>query len=187
MRVIAGTAGGRRLQAPPGLAVRPTGDRVKEALFSSIQVLLRDAVVLDLYAGSGALGIEALSRGAARATFVEQAPAHVDVIRQNLATTRLEAQADVVASQVLPFLGRPPLHPGQPVTLAFLDPPYDVGEDALAAVLEALTSHLAPDGATVVVERAATSPGPTWPAALRPLRDRAYGSTHLHLAQTTGR
>ncbi len=183
MRVIAGSAGGRRLKAPPGRATRPTSDRVKEALFSSLQPHLHGAVVLDLYAGSGGLGIEALSRGAASATFVEIAPRTVDVLRDNLRTTGFEDRADVVTSQVLPFLRRPPLNPAALATVAFLDPPYDLTEDGLAEVLAALVDQLDPAGAVVVVERGSKSAAPTWPADLHAVRSRAYGSTSLHVAE----
>ncbi|MGM0618602.1 MAG: RsmD family RNA methyltransferase, partial [Actinomycetota bacterium] len=81
MRIIAGLAKGRRISAPPGEGVRPTGDRVREALFSSLQPLLPGAHVLDLYAGSGALGLEAISRGAAHATLVERDPRTLAVLR----------------------------------------------------------------------------------------------------------
>lgn len=186
MRVIAGTAGGRRIKAPPGQAVRPTSDRVKEALFSSLQPRLAGAVVLDLYAGSGGLGIEALSRGAAQATFVEQAPRTLDVLRENLAATGFGDRADVVPSQVLGFLRRSPMNPATLTTLALLDPPYDLTDDALREVLAALVDHLDPAGATVVVERGSRSPAPAWPDRLRPVRARAYGSTSLHVADLDG-
>lgn len=177
MRVIAGTARGCRLVAPPGERVRPTADRVKEALFSSVQPRLRGASVGDLYAGSGALGIEALSRGARHATFVEQARPALAVLRTNLATTRLAEHATVVASDVRRALEVP--LPGAPFDLVLLDPPYDVAQEELAAVLAALRPQLAAGG-LVVVERGRRGRPPAWPAGVLPGRVRRYGDTVLH-------
>src|SRR4051812_37946136 len=103
MRVVAGTAGGRRLQAPQGRDIRPTSDRVREAIFSSLDSLgvLAEARVLDLFAGTGALGIEALSRGAAEATFVDDYPGAIQIVKANLAATELAGRATVVRADVL--------------------------------------------------------------------------------------
>jgi len=120
--VVAGSLRGRRLRAPDGSDTRPTSDRVREATFNALSSLdlLRDADVLDLFAGSGALGIEALSRGAARATFVEQGRPALHVLRANLAELDLEHRATVVPMDVLRFVSRP----RSPFDVALADPPY---------------------------------------------------------------
>jgi 16S rRNA (guanine966-N2)-methyltransferase len=121
MRVVSGTLGGRKLVAPPGTATRPTTDRVREAVFNSLQAmgLLEDAVVVDLFAGSGAMGIEALSRGAERCVFVERDRDALRALRENVATLGLDQRATVVASDVLAWVGAM-----RSVDIAFVDPPY---------------------------------------------------------------
>jgi 16S rRNA (guanine966-N2)-methyltransferase len=146
MRVIAGSARGVPLVAPRDRGTRPITDRVKETLFAILGERVPDARVLDLYAGSGAIGIEALSRGAASAEFVEHGRAALAALRANLERTRLEADARVHATEVERFLAAPD---GGPWDLVVLDPPYEVR--AIVAPLEALVPHLAP-GATVVVK-----------------------------------
>ncbi len=121
MRVIAGSLGGRRLVAPPGRATRPTSDRVREALFSILGDVAGLAV-LDLYAGTGALGIEALSRGASHATFVEQARSALRSLRQNRAALHLASRARVVAAPVERVLAAPPWL-GETIDLVFIVPP----------------------------------------------------------------
>src|SRR5215218_195247 len=135
-RIIAGTAGGRRLKVPAA-GVRPTGDRAREGLFNSLGSLLDvdGARVLDLYAGSGALGLEALSRGAASATFVEDDPSALNAIRDNVAKVKLPG-AHVVPMKVEVFLAA---QPEPRYDVAFLDPPYDLD---VAPVLEALVPWL---------------------------------------------
>ena len=170
-RIIAGTHGGRRLRVPSGSGTRPTADRAREGLFSSLQSLLDldGASVLDLYAGSGALGLEALSRGAASATLVERDPAALAVLRANVGELGLPAtveDADVVA-----FLCRPAV----PVDLVLLDPPYELDVDVPLALLG---PWLAP-GAVVVVERRTRGLAPVAPEALVPLRHRRYGEATL--------
>lgn len=179
VRIVAGAAGGRRLRVPPGAGVRPTADRVKEALFSSLQPVLPGARVLDLYAGSGALGLEARSRGAARVTAVETDPAALRVLRHNVATVGLAGVA-VVAGDVRRVLAGAP--PGSPFDLALLDPPYRTGTAELTAVLAALVGHLAP-GATVVLERDARAGRVPWPPDLLPTGTRRYGDTAVHRAR----
>lgn len=163
----------------PGLGTRPTSDRVREALFSRLQHadLIEDARVVDLYAGSGALGLEAASRGAADVVLVESARAAVQVCRANVATLGLPG-VRVAAERVLPYLQRT----RDAVDLALVDPPYDLPEAELAAVLEALAAHLTAD-AVVVVERSSRSPEPTWPARLRRTDERRYGETVLWFAE----
>jgi 16S rRNA (guanine966-N2)-methyltransferase len=184
--VIAGAAGGLALVAPKGGAARPTTDRVKESLFGALGPdRLVDASVLDLYAGSGALAIEALSRGADRAVLVDRDRSAVTAIRRNLATTRLRDQARVQGSTVAAFLdGKPPAE--RPFDLVFLDPPYAATSAELARVLSGLDqSGWLADGATVVVERpsaAGTAPAPeTWKAAW----ERAYGDTLVTVLTTS--
>jgi 16S rRNA (guanine966-N2)-methyltransferase len=145
MRVVAGVAGGLELAAPRGSATRPITDRVKETLFAIIGDRVVDARVLDLYAGSGAIGIEALSRGAAHATFVERSRDAVAVVRANLARTRLEPAATVVADDVDRFLER--LDDAR-YDLVALDPPYV--ERAMVAPLRALLPHLEPRALVVL-------------------------------------
>lgn len=181
MRVIAGVHGGRRLRAPKGSAVRPTADRVREALFSSLADIVVDADVLDLYAGSGALGIEALSRGAATATFVERSPAVAAVLRANLSELGLAA---AVATCSVAAYGRglcdaTPLPPPAAFDLVLADPPYDHDLSELTACLDALRdAGRIQREAVVVVERdrRSTDELPPW---LEVRRRRAYGDTVL--------
>ncbi|MCW2599941.1 MAG: putative methylase [Frankiales bacterium] len=170
-RIIAGTAGGRRLLVPSGISTRPTSDRAREGLFSSLQSLtdLPGANVLDLYAGSGALGLEALSRGAAQATLVEDDPRALAAIRSNVDALGLAAA--VVDADVNHFLGREPT----PYDVVVMDPPYDVEVDP---VLAALLPWVAEDG-VVVVERRTRGAAPTVPAGLREERSRRYGEATL--------
>ena len=175
-RIIAGVARGRRLAVPPGTGTRPTADRAREGLFSSLLSLLDldGARVLDLYAGSGALGLESLSRGAGSATMVEDDPAAVTAIRANIEAVGLP-EAFVVAQRAETFLS----HPAEPrYDLALLDPPYDV---EVAPALAALLPWLAPH-AVVVVERATRSGAPPWPVGLTEERSRRYGEATLWYA-----
>jgi 16S rRNA (guanine966-N2)-methyltransferase len=178
MRIVAGAARGRRLVVPKGTDVRPTADRVKEALFSSLQSRLPGAHVLDLFAGSGALGLEALSRGAAQVTLVERARPALEALRRNVAAVGLDGAAVVAADAATALAGD---LPGAPFDLVLLDPPYHHPKAQLAALLDDLLRHLAP-GATVVLERAARDGTPPWPPALRPGAPRRYGDTALHRA-----
>lgn len=176
-RVIAGTAGGRRLTVPPGRDTRPTSDRAREGLFSTVQALLGplDGLrVADLFAGSGAVGLEALSRGAAHALLVESHPRAMKVIRQNAAALGLPG-AVPVADRVERLLAAPP---AAPYDLVFADPPYAMEGAAVTALLEALRDHgwLA-RGALVAVERASRAPALVWPEGLVAERDRRYGET----------
>lgn len=181
MRVIAGTAGGRRLVAPKGRATRPTADRVREALFSSLQPHLPGARVLDLFAGSGALAVEALSRGAAAATLVETARPALVAIRHNLEVAEVADRATVVAAALPGALVRCE----GPFDLVLADPPYALDRDVLAVVLERVVTRLAPDAA-VRVEQATRAGAPPWPEALLPGRARHYGDTTIHEATLAG-
>lgn len=178
-RVIAGRARGRRLEVPPGAGTRPTSDRAREALFSVLGPRVPGAAVADLFAGSGGLGIEALSRGAARAVFVERDPRAAAVVRANLERTGLAGAAIVVRGDAGAFCARPR---GRPFDLVLVDPPY---ARPLAGVWSLLTvlrdaGGLTPD-ATVVVERdrrdvPLTRGPPAWLALDHP---RSYGDTVL--------
>ncbi len=183
-RVIAGTAGGRTLRTPPGAGTRPTSERVREALFSALDArgVVRGSRVLDLYAGSGALGIEAASRGAVEVVLVESDRRAADVAARNVRDLGLDL-VRVARRDVAAYLGG---EPGTAADLVLLDPPYDVGEEALAAVLERLAARWLADGATVVVERSSRSPEPTWPPGLeRTGRPRRYGETTVWVAAAT--
>jgi 16S rRNA (guanine966-N2)-methyltransferase len=164
MRVVAGTAGGLRLVAPAGQSTRPTSDRVREATFNSLGSMgvIDGARVLDLFAGSGALGIEALSRGAAHATFVDHDQRARKAVTANLDTTRLADHATVVAGDALGYLAT---HSGE-VDLVLLDPPYEFEHwDDLFAVL--------PDAVVVVESDRSVEP----PAGWAVVRSKRYGTT----------
>jgi 16S rRNA (guanine966-N2)-methyltransferase len=180
-RIISGRAGGLRLATPSGPSTRPTSDRVREALFSRLEHLdlLPGAHVLDLYAGSGALGLEAASRGAASVLLVESDRLAAKVARDNVAALGLPG-VTVRQSTVSAVLAAAP---AQPCTLVFSDPPYDLTEDALATDLGLLEDHgwLTPE-ALVVVERSSRSPEPRWPGAWRQEGERRYGETTLWFA-----
>jgi 16S rRNA (guanine966-N2)-methyltransferase len=180
VRVIAGAARGRRLRVPGGEVTRPTADRVKEALFSSLQPRLPGARVLDLYAGAGGLGLEALSRGAVAVTFVESDRRALEALRGNVEVVGLPG-CTVVALDVRRALATE--LPGGPFDLALLDPPYRLAGDELGGVLDALLGHLAPE-AHVVVERDRRDEPPRWPAGLLAAGPRRYGDTAVHRADT---
>jgi 16S rRNA (guanine966-N2)-methyltransferase len=176
MRVIAGSARGILLVAPRDRATRPIADRVKETLFGILGERVVGATVLDLYAGSGAIGIEAVSRGATHATFVERARHALEALRENLRRARVEAQATVRAADVLRFLASPS---EDRYDLAFVDPPY--AERAILAPLERLLPHLGP-GATVVVKHFWRAPPPPI-QGLAAWRERRFGETGLTFLQ----
>jgi 16S rRNA (guanine966-N2)-methyltransferase len=178
-RIVAGAAGGRRLSVPPGDRTRPTSDRVREALFSALESVYGGALgglrVLDLYAGTGALGLEALSRGAAHCLLVESDPRAAAVIRANVKAVGLPG-AVVVASTVERALTVPP---DAPYDLVLADPPYAMVDADLSGVLVSLTKGwLAPE-AVVVVERDRRSAPVTWPDGITGSRERTYGETML--------
>jgi len=180
MRVIAGIARGHPLVAPRDRGTRPIADRVKETLFAILGERVPDARVLDLYAGSGAIGIEALSRGAAHATFVEQAPLALVALRRNLERTRMAHLAEVRHLDVDRFLATPAEVPWD---LVFLDPPYDVR--AIVAPLRAVEPHLAHD-AMVVVKHFWRTEVPEM-TGLQPVRQRRFGETMLSFLEARGR
>jgi 16S rRNA (guanine966-N2)-methyltransferase len=175
MRVIAGSAKGMRLgPVPPG--VRPVSDRAREGLFSSLALEVPEARVLDLFSGTGAMGIEALSRGAAHAVFVDRAYEASAAVHDNLDRTRLADRATVVTRDVAAFLAGPP--PGGPFDLVFLDPPYDVDATELEPVLVALGPGWLPDqGWTVVLTRGIKSSTPVIPVHWAVARQLRYGDS----------
>ena len=189
-RIISGLAGGRRIHTPPGSGTRPTSDRVREALFSRLEHLdaVHHAKVLDLYAGSGALGLEAASRGATSVLLVESDWAAVAVIRKNIADLDLPGvDGGVRADTVERALLSGPDSEKARCDLVLVDPPYDVTEEALGDVLTLLVTHgwLSPD-ALVVVERSARSPEPRWPPGLDGAGERRYGETKMWFADFAG-
>jgi len=179
-RIVAGVAGGRRLRVPPA-GTRPTSDRVREALFSMLcaRMDFDEIRVLDLYAGSGALGLEALSRGASHALLVESDRKAAAVVRGNIAELGVpggELRMGTVSSVLAGA-------PSEPYDLVFSDPPYALDGADVTADLTALGANgwLHPE-ALVVVERATRSPETTWPAAFSPHKPRRYGETRIELA-----
>lgn len=181
-RIIAGTAGGRRIAAPTGAGTRPTTDRTREAIFSRLDHLdvLDGGHVIDLYAGSGALGLEAVSRGAASALLVESHKQTAALARRNAADLGLRA-VTVRAEPVERVVG---LAPAQPADVVLVDPPYELAEEPLARVLTDLVEHgWLRDGAVVVVERSTRAPEPTWPAGLECIGHKTYGETAVWYAE----
>jgi len=179
-RVIAGQAGGRRLAVPAGTGTRPTSDRTREALFSAVESMRGALVgtrVLDLYAGSGAVGLESLSRGAAHALLIERDPMALLALRANVRALALPG-AEVAAEKVECAVAGPPGGPAYDVV--FADPPYSLGDGAVEAVLRGLVDHgwLAP-AAVVVVERSSRGAPLRWPEGLTAVRDRRYGEGTL--------
>jgi 16S rRNA (guanine966-N2)-methyltransferase len=175
-RVIAGEAGGRRLAVPSGRETRPTSDRAREGLFATIVSMtgsLTGARVLDLYAGSGAVGLEALSRGAEHVLLVESGARAGRVIRENIAAIGLPG-AEVITDRVERALARRPDHSRYDVV--FADPPYALPDRQVSGMLEELRDQgwLAP-GALVIVERATRSGALSWPDGYEPDRARRYG------------
>ena len=179
MRVVAGRLGGRRLRAVPGTATRPTSDRVREALFAVLGDRVEGARVLDLFAGTGALAIEALSRGARSAVLVEQATPAAAVIRANLDALGLGGVAGVRRTRAETYLRGERIGP---FDLVFLDPPYAGGVGLVTGLLARLARGVLAPGAVVVVETAARAEAPPWPPGMEPDRPRRYGDTALHLA-----
>ncbi|MFC8923447.1 16S rRNA (guanine(966)-N(2))-methyltransferase RsmD [Cellulosimicrobium sp. NPDC057127] len=189
-RIVAGTVGGRTIQVPPR-GTRPTSDRVREAVFSRLEHLgvVDDARVLDLYAGSGALGLEAASRGARTVTLVDSARVAADVARRNVAVlglpdVRVVAQsAEAFVTAAASEAGASAQRAGGPFHLVFLDPPYDLGAEALERVLDRLAAPGVLDpSAVVVVERSARTPEPAWPVGWELLASRTYGETAVWFA-----
>jgi 16S rRNA (guanine966-N2)-methyltransferase len=173
-RIVGGVAKGRRLTVPQR-GTRPTSDRAREALFSSLAGLMdiHGARVLDLFAGTGAVGLEALSRGASWATFIDSDRSAVAMIKANIAVVGIDS-AEVQRRQAASYL----VNAGadEPFDLVFVDPPYRYGEQQLGVLLATLaTDQWLSGSAVVVVERSARGPEPSWPDALEPLKQKRYG------------
>jgi 16S rRNA (guanine(966)-N(2))-methyltransferase RsmD len=178
-RIVAGTLGGRRLAAPAGEQTRPTSERVREALFSTIGSMteLDGCRFADLYAGSGAVGIEAASRGAAAVLLVESEARAARTLRQNIENLALAGVCQVSTARVASVLATPPR---EPFDVVFADPPYRLDDDEIEMMLSGLVRQewLAADG-VVVVERSARSAQPRFPEGVTPERGRRYGDTAL--------
>ena len=186
-RIIGGSVGGRRIRAPEGAGTRPTSDRVREALFSAVESALgtlHGLRFLDLYAGSGAVGLEARSRGAVAVTLVEQDRRAASVASGNVRSLGLDG-VEVVRLPVARYLAARP-EVTSPFDVAFLDPPYALDDAAVLDDLEALGRGWLLPGALVVVERSSRGTGSTWPVGYDPLRARTYGETVLAYATWTG-
>lgn len=183
MRVVAGKWGGRTIRAPRGTSVRPTTDRVREAVFAILGEDVKGSVVLDLFAGTGALAIESLSRGAAGAVLVESSPIALAVLRSNLAA--LEAEGALCLPLDYREAVRRLSAKGRTFDLVFLDPPYGKGLVGRSAELLSSAGILAP-GAVVVAERATRDPVETLPPEWRERADRRYGDTRITLYDIPG-
>ncbi len=182
-RIIAGKAGGRRLSGPKGPGTRPTTDRVREALFSSLESMvgsLEGLRFLDLYAGTGAVGLEAWSRGAGAITFVEGDRNTAALIATNAAAIgcrRIDVRAQPVARIVAN-------HPSAAYDVIFADPPYDLAATELDEALASLIAHCwAVPGALLILERSVRAPAPQWPAECEQIAARKYGETMLHIGR----
>lgn len=175
MRIVAGAWRGRTLIAPPGLDTRPTADRVRQALFDILmhaswagRALIEDAVVMDVFAGTGALGLEALSRGAARAVFVEKARPALAALRANIQACKAAGQCEVLPLDALS------VPPGDPADIVFLDPPY--GQDLVPRALSRLraTGRVGP-ASLIIAESSRDEP----PLVAEPLAERAHGAARV--------
>ena len=183
MRIIAGLAKGRTLLAPRGTGTRPATDRIREALFAILEPHLGEARVLDLFAGAGTMGLEALSRGAAHATFVERSAAALEALRRNIATTGFADRAEVVSANVIGFLDRGPGR--ERYDFAFVDPPF-----ADLAILDATLAHptlaaTLADGATVIARVLRKHPA-TPPPGAAVLRVKEIGEEDLVFLRYSG-
>lgn len=180
-RIIAGAAGGRRLATPSGDATRPTSERVREALFARLEHLdaLNGAHVLDLYAGSGALGLEAASRGAASVVLVEKDRKAATVAARNVRDLGLSG-VEVRADSVERVLSAPA---AREFDLVILDPPYSLADPVIAQALERLTGGWLAQDALLVVERSSRSPEPVWPPDVELIGPRRYGETTVWFAE----
>ena len=182
MRVITGSARGCRLETLPGDSTRPTAEKVKESLFSAIQFDIEGRRVLDLFAGSGQLGIEALSRGAASCVFVDQNTQAVQVIRGNLQRAGLTANAQVISTDALTYLNRPK----ERFDLVFLDPPYKLTNAYADVVKRLLDEDMLTEDALIVMEHAKDAILPELPEEMELYDTRKYGDTCLSLVRRRG-
>ncbi|MEV3979592.1 16S rRNA (guanine(966)-N(2))-methyltransferase RsmD [Nonomuraea sp. NPDC049758] len=184
-RIIAGSAGGRRLAVPPGRGTRPTSDRAREGIFLTLDSLygLREARVLDLYAGSGAVGLESLSRGAAHALLVESDAKAIRTIRANIQSLGLEG-AELVADKVERVLAK---RPEEPYDIVFADPPYALGDGEVTRVLELLRDNgWLMDEGLVAFERETRGKSLMWPEGYVEERVRRYGEASVWYGRAAG-
>ena len=173
MRITGGIGRGRRLKVPTGSRVRPTSDKVKQALFNILGDRTQNAVFLDLFAGAGGIGIEALSRGAARVTFVDASRDSLQSIKQNIGELDFGERAEVVFAKAESFLKKP----SGPYDIIFLDPPY---AEELAPLLTLIAgSELMKQDAIVIAEHFKKQPSPERAGALALSRQAKYGDTVL--------
>ncbi|MEV6525435.1 16S rRNA (guanine(966)-N(2))-methyltransferase RsmD [Longispora sp. NPDC051575] len=178
-RIVAGAHGGRRLAVPDGQDTRPTSDRVREALFSALEsrIGVDGSRFADLYAGSGAIGLEAYSRGAAHVLLVEAGARAARTIRDNIVTLRATGSVELMVSKVDHVVQSAP---PAPYDIIFADPPYAVTDSEVAGMLAGLVRHgWLTEGGVVVVERAKRSAEPEWPPGLVADKPRKYGDTTL--------
>ena len=177
-RIVAGSHGGRRLVVPPGVTTRPTSDRVREALFSTVESMadLTGSRFADLYAGSGAVGLEAASRGAAAVLLVESDARAARTIRTNITTLGLAGTCVLTTAKVATTLATPP---AEPYDVIFADPPYTAEDPEITELLTALVPWLAEDG-IAILERSTRSAPPSTVDALPLERTKRYGETALH-------
>lgn len=182
MRIIAGRFKGHRLKTPPGEGTRPTSDRVRESLFSSLTTLdvLTDAHVLDVCAGSGGLGFEALSRGAAHVAFIERAASVCRVITANARSLCAAGEVEIIQAPAASGAAR---LPEASIDLVFADPPYPMPEAEVTAILQACAPLLRDAAALIVLERSSRSPEPTLPEQLEIYRHKKAGETALWYLQ----
>jgi 16S rRNA (guanine966-N2)-methyltransferase len=185
MRIVAGEFKGRRIEAPKGDDTRPTTDRVREALFSSLTSLLGPdlggGTALDAFAGTGALGLEALSRGLSGVTFVERERTALNVLNANVSALGAQDRTIVIAGDALALAQRGALR-GGPFALLLLDPPYRLDADEVARLIASLAAHdLLEDDATIVYEHAARS-NAEWPKGVSAIAQKRYGSTVVDIA-----
>lgn len=171
MRIISGSARGLKLLTPDGLDTRPTADRVKEALFSSLSDRILSSRVLDAFAGSGALGIEALSRGARRAVMTEKDPKAFSLCRENLSKSRLSDSGEVILTDALSYIDKTE----EIFDIIFLDPPYASG--LYEPFLEKAREHLAPGG--IIIAEYEEKHLPVIPGFYSIIKEKKYGRVHL--------
>jgi len=182
VRIVAGEFKGHPIAAPKGRSTRPTADRVREGLFSALASRigpdLGEAAVLDAFAGSGSLGLEALSRGASRATFVEKSADAARALRANVESLRVAERSTVIDADVRRISKRGML-PGAPFSLLFLDPPYRIEQSEVRGLVEALSRTGSLAHGTVVVWEHDAGHDLGWPDSIEPLFDLRYGSTKV--------
>jgi 16S rRNA (guanine966-N2)-methyltransferase len=185
VRIVAGEFRGRRIEAPKGQDTRPTTDRVREALFSSLGSIagpgLGGGSALDAFAGTGALGLEALSRGVDSVTFIECDRAALAAVRRNIETCGVQSRTRLVTGDAVALAGRGAI-PGGPFALLLLDPPYRLDAGEVATVISQLVVHdLLGDEALIMLERASDTE-PVWPEGVRVLTQKRYGTTSVDIA-----